>query len=108
MPRPYETSIREVLGAQLLERVLGFLEPVEPHALEDARSLRELDLAVVDELPAVAPRIAEVVRADDLDTARTQAAHGLLEVVDDEPDVPAVVGDMRDAAGERDELVSHV
>src|SRR5262245_10751594 len=108
MPRPYETSIREILRPQLLERVLGLLDAPQAHALEDPVGLRELHLAVIDELPAVAPRVAEVVRADDLDAARAQAAHGLLDVVDDKPDVAPVVGDVRHAAGEGDELVPHV
>src|SRR3546814_2084917 len=54
------------------------------HPLEDAGGLRELHLAVVDELPAVPPGVAEVVRAEDLDPALAEATHGLGEVVDDE------------------------
>jgi hypothetical protein len=59
--------IGEVFRAQLFERVLGLREAVEAHSLEDPGRLCELDLAVVDELVTVAPGVAEVVAAQDLD-----------------------------------------
>ncbi len=48
------------------------------------------------------------MRPDDLDPRRTQAPHGLVDIVDDESDVALLVGDMRHALRERDELVPHV
>ena len=45
---------------------------------------------------------------DELDARLAQPPHGLLEIVHHEPDVPVVVGGVRDPARERDELVSEV
>jgi hypothetical protein len=49
--------------AQLGDCGLGFLEPLETHAVQDLVRLRELDVAVVDDLDVVAPRVAEVEAA---------------------------------------------
>jgi hypothetical protein len=51
---------RESFGAQLLERALAFLERAKTHAAENVFRLRELDVAVVDDLDVVAPRVAEI------------------------------------------------
>src|SRR4051794_27835806 len=50
---------RHALLAELLERPRGLPRVVDPHPAEDVRRLRELDLAVRDDLDAVAPRVEE-------------------------------------------------
>src|SRR5262249_47566363 len=82
---------------------LGLLEAPEAHALEDALGLRELDVAVVDDLPVVAPRVEEVVGADHADARVTGAPHHFRLVVDHEPVVAR--GHRLGHAPERDELV---
>ena len=60
-PEVYERGrlAAEPLLAQLGERALGLLD-LDPHPREHARRLRELDLAVVDDLDVVAPGVEEV------------------------------------------------
>ena len=77
---------------------------------QNLRRLRELHVAVVDDLHVVAPRIAEraVRRARHRDARGFErGAHGLL-VVDDEAEVPLAVHMRRRVAGKRNELVAHV
>jgi hypothetical protein len=47
--------VREALVAQLSERAVRLRETRELHAFEHTVGLRELDVAVVDHLPVVAP-----------------------------------------------------
>ena len=47
------------LPAKLLERPIGLLQRLDPHAAQYPRFLRVLNLAVVDDLDLVAPRVAE-------------------------------------------------
>ena len=79
--------VSEARGAQLLERALGLLEAREPHPLEDPRRLRELDVAVVDDLP----RFPHGSRKSWLPTISAPASRARptvsVVVVDDEPDV---------------------
>src|SRR5262249_39570449 len=72
--------------------------------------LRELDVAVVDDLHAVAPRVDEVE-----EPARQDGRAGRLErlarrllVVHDEAEVPLGVGRLRAPFRERDELGPHL
>src|SRR5207244_3900621 len=58
-PRPVRSG-RDAFRAQLFFRRLGFLQIVHAHRTEDFRRLRELHLAVVDDLDLVPPRIVEV------------------------------------------------
>src|SRR5688500_19635997 len=51
----YECPLGQASATELLERRLRFLEPAEPHPLEHPGRLRELDLAVVDDLEEVPP-----------------------------------------------------
>src|SRR5262249_53054577 len=103
-------ALRESLFAQLLERALGLLRE-QSHTSRDFGRLRELHLAVVDDLDDVAPRIAD----PKLPTGRSRGkaclaptvADGFF-VVDDETEVPAVVRPLPAALGERDELVAEV
>ena len=84
--RPASASSRRAPGA-LLERR-------EPHAAQHRGSLRELDVAVVDDLHAVAPRVAEVEAAarEDRDAGASSAAPRGLAVVDDEAEMALGVG----------------
>src|SRR4029453_4197787 len=54
MPRLCQT-----LTAQLGDGRVGLVESREAHPREDGRGLRELDLAVVDDLEEVSPRVGE-------------------------------------------------
>jgi len=101
-------SVRETLRAELVERPLGLLEPVEPHPLEDPRRLRELDVAVVHDLKVIPPRVAEVVVADHLRAGLSRGGECRLTLVHHEPDVAVLVGRLRAAAGNGEELIAHV
>ena len=61
--------------------------------LQHGRRLRELDVAVVDDLDAVSPRIAEVEPAagQDLDARPPRGPPHRLLVVDDQPEMAIVV-----------------
>ena len=85
-----------------------FSRSVKPHPLEDARRLRELDVAVVDHLPVVAPRVEEVVPTDHLRAGLARPLHCCLLVVDHEADVASTVRRLRPACLERDELVAEI
>ncbi len=45
---------------QLFEGLLRLLQIAQSHAVQNVRRLGELDLSVLDYLPAVAPRVAKV------------------------------------------------
>ena len=79
-------SLGEALVAQLAQRRLGLLE-LEAHAAEDLRRLRELDLAVRDDLHLVAPRVEERVAAEDVDPGLPRRREHGVAVVDDEAEV---------------------
>src|SRR4029450_8227398 len=81
----------KALGAQLLAGLLGLAEPVEAHALEDLRRLRELDVLVGDDLEVVAPRVANPVPAD-LGSRVPGGLESAVPVIDDQPEVSVVVG----------------
>src|SRR2546425_4654867 len=71
----------EPFRAQLRERLVRLLEPVETHAAEHLGRLRELDLPIVDDLQVVAPWVAEaeVGRPRHLDAGfRQRGAGGVL------------------------------
>src|SRR5919197_2359430 len=108
--RPSGRLAAETLGAKLFLRLVRLLQITKAHAVQDVVGFRELDLAVLDHLDVVAPRIAEVDRAArlDVDARVLQSAARRLLVVDDEAEVPVRVGRLRAAGGERDELVAHV
>src|SRR6266540_261556 len=92
MPRR-NRSTGEALSTQLFDGALRLLEAVEAHAAQDLLRLRELDVAVVDDLDLISPRVEEIEPAPgrDRDTELAQTlAHGLL-VVDDEAEVTLAV-----------------
>ena len=76
-PRGVRGLAAEALLAQLGEGALGLLD-LDAHPGEHGRGLRELDVAVVDDLEAVAPGIAEVEAApgEDLDAGRLERPRG--------------------------------
>src|SRR5690242_981632 len=79
-PFPYTTLFRsrlvqEPVLTQLALRPLRLLEVVEPHGAEHDRSLGELDVAVIDNLEVVAPRVVEVERARCLHRHEIGRAH---------------------------------
>ena len=57
---PRTCALADTLRAKLCERRLRLLEAVQPHRGEDLRRLRELDLAIVDDLEQVAPGVVDV------------------------------------------------
>ena len=73
-------ALEQALLAQLIERLRALVERLEPHAVEHRRRLGELDVAVVDDLDPVAPRVAEVQPP-----ARLDVDLGLLERGADAP-----------------------
>src|SRR5439155_13288958 len=80
----------EPLRVQLFARRVSLLEPADAHPAQDLRRLRELDVAVADDLDLVAPRVVEVEPppGPHCDAGLGQRrADGLL-VVDDEAEVP--------------------
>src|SRR5829696_8846981 len=100
----------QAFPAQFFERLLRLLQTLLAHALEDLWGFGELDLRVVNDLPAVAPGIEEVKAP-----ARKDLHPHLLErppnhppVVHHHPDVPVFVWRTVLAFGERDELISCV
>ena len=101
-----EHPLRFELGAGRV----ALREAVGTHAAQDRVGLRELHVAVVDDLELVARRVAHPQRARprDVEPGREQLGAQRLLVVDDEPDVPAVVGSRRRADREGDELVAEV
>lgn len=100
---------REALPAELREG-RGALPELEAHAPQNLRRLRELNVSVLDDLDEVAPRVAEVepAPAQDLHAGLLEGAARRLLVVHHEAEVAMVVGRLRAAFAERDELVAHV
>ena len=109
LPAP-EALASETLLAKLAQSRFLLLEPVEAHAVQDRRRLRELDVSVLDDLDAVAPRVSEVEPPprQDLGAGLLQrSAHRLLRV-DDQPEVAVGVRRLGTPLGERDELIPDV
>src|SRR3954469_20527839 len=95
----------QALGPQLRERRLRLLRR-QAHRREDVSWLGELHLVVLDDLDAVARRIAEVepTTRQDVDARGLErGARGLL-VLDDEPEVRFLLA--RAALEQREELVA--
>src|ERR687897_2012682 len=93
---------RETLSPQLLEGLLGLLQIPQPHTAQDVPRLGELDLAVLDHLPAVAPRVVEVQAPAGyyLHARLPQSlSHGPL-VVHHDPEVAVLVGRLCATFGE--------
>jgi len=86
------------------------LEPLRRERREDRRRLRELHVAVVDDLDLVAPRIAEAQPAArrDVDAGPRERRADALFVIDDEPEVTPVVGTLPAPGAQREELVAEI
>src|SRR6516225_6464988 len=89
--RHARTLVCETLRAQLVERPIGLVEAGQAHAVEDTRGLRELDVAVVDDLPVVPEGVEEVVVPQHPGPGGARALERLIAPVDDEADVPGLV-----------------
>ena len=78
--------------------------------MQDRRRLRELDVAVVDDLHLIAPRVEEVeaTARTDLDARSFERFARRFLVIDDQTEVTVPVRRLRSALRERDELVAHV
>jgi hypothetical protein len=88
------------------------LERLDAQRAAHARRALELDVAVADDLEAVAPRVAEVeaLRAA-AQHVEPLPPHGLargVDVVDDEAKVAVVVRRLGATLRQRDELIAHV
>jgi uracil-DNA glycosylase len=103
-----DALVRQALGAELAESPPALRQPGQTHAGQDAIGLRELDLAIVDDLPVVSPRVAEVVATQELGTRGSCRLERRLAIVHDHADVPGLVRRLRPALGEGDELVADV
>src|SRR5215468_6181747 len=101
---------RHALFGQLLDRVLVLREVGEAHAAQHVGGLGELDVVVADDLDAVAPGIAEIEEAPGqrLDAGLGQRLADRFLVVDHQPEMTAVVGRLRAALLQRDELVAEI
>src|ERR1700720_988162 len=68
----------------------GVLVELEAHAAHDVRGLRELDIVVLDDLDAVAPRVEKIEEwaLDHLGAGRLGAFLDARAVVDDKADMP--------------------
>ena len=96
--------------AELCDRLLRLGQVIKVHAAQNLRRLRELDVAVVDDLDVVAPGVDEIETASRLDLRAgigERLARRLL-VVDDQTEVTAAVRRLSSALRERDELVADV
>src|SRR3954447_26905942 len=86
------TLLLQTLLAELRERAIRLFQR-EPHPAHDALGLGELDLAIVDDLYVVSPRVAEraVRRARHLDARILERSPDRRLVVDDEAEMPLAV-----------------
>ena len=103
-------SVGEALAAQFLLRQLRLLYAIQAHASQDTGRFRELDVAVIDDLDVVAPRIVEVKRSRWLNSnpGLQHRPSDRFHVVNDEAKVPRTVGRLRAAARQRDELITDI
>src|SRR6185436_15851313 len=98
------------LVGELLDRLLTLREMRQPHPAQHVRRLGELDVVVTDDLDAVAPWVEKIKEATGqrLDARLGQGiAHRLL-VIDDQPEMPAVIGCLPAAVLQREELVAQI
>src|SRR6185437_11573133 len=89
--------VAQALVAELFKRLIGLAQVGQAHTAKDLGRLRELDVAVVDDLNVVAPGVAEVEPAAGLqfDAGVNQRLAGRLLVVDDEAEVAGPVRRLR-------------
>ena len=94
----------------LRARPRALRQAAQVHGREHLGRLGELDVAVLDDLDVVAPRVDEVEPAagQDLGARLLERLAQRRAVVDDEAEVAVLVLGLRAAGGERDELIAHV
>ena len=82
----------------------------KPHAAEHVRRLGELDVVIADDLDAVAPRIEKIEKltGQRLYTHLGQRLPHRFLVIDDKPEMTAVVGSLRTALLKREELIAEI
>src|SRR5262245_27027652 len=82
----------------------------EAHAAQHVRRLRELDVVIPDDLDAVAPGIAEIKEApgQHLDPGLRQRLAHRLFVIDDQAEMPAVIGGLPTAFLQGEELIAKI
>src|SRR5204862_6623406 len=110
--RPDSPRSAEPALFDLTLRLVGLLEILDAQLALDAVRPLELDVAVADPLEAVAPGVAEVEAparvGDDRDALALGRRARRCDVVDDEAEVPVVIGRLCSRLGDRQELVAHV
>src|SRR5215212_2251619 len=101
---------RQAFLAQLLQGVLALPQATEPHPAKYVGSFGELNLGVLHDLPAVAPRIEEVEAParQDLHVKVPERPPHRPPVVYHHTDVAMIVGLLRPPLREGDELVPRV
>ena len=100
----------ESLRSQLLDCCRSLLQVLEAHPADHRGCLGELDVPVVDYLNLIAPGIEEVEAParEDRDLLPFQGGAGRGLVVDDEAEVPGLIGRLAASLAEREELITHV
>ena len=106
--RRWPTTARAGPSRPAAAAPLGLRQPFEPHPAQHLGRLRELDLAVLDDLDRVAPRVDEAQVAVRLDPRLEQRRPHRVGVVDHEPEVALPVRPGAMALREREELIAHV
>src|SRR5829696_773329 len=101
---------RQALLAQLLQGVLALSQVAEAHCAQYVGGFGELDLGVLHDLPAVAPRVEEVETpaGQDLHVHLVKRPPHRPPVVDHHTDVAMIVWVPRPPLREGDELVPRV
>src|SRR5690349_12163210 len=82
----------------------------KPHAAQDVRRLRELNVVVADDLDAISPRIVKVEERTRLrlDASIGKRLANCIFVIDHQPKVAPVVARLFAAGLQRKELVAQV
>ena len=82
----------------------------KPHAPEYIRRLGELDVVIADDLDAVAPRIEKIEKltGQRLYTHLGQRFPHRFLVIDDKPEMTAVIGSLPAAFLKREELIAEI
>ena len=86
------------------------LPELEAHAAQYRSSLRELNLVVLHDLDEISPGVEEIEAParQNLDAGRLERPPCRLPVVYDQSEMAVVVRLLLPAAGESDELISHI
>src|SRR3954471_12941659 len=109
-PRNRSVRLSQAFFAQLIKRLGPLLQVTESHPVQYPRGLGELDVAVVDDLDQVSPRIAEVEEPSpgDLHPGLLECSADSGLVIDHQAEVPGSVGSAGIDLRKRHELIAHV